>query len=59
MRIYLAGNYAVINVEGREKEIVERTGNVRRLLSFADFLMGCDIEQAIRLNQLLTGRMSE
>jgi len=38
MKIYLAGNFQVMNTEGRERELHEKFGGWRRLLSYWFFL---------------------
>ena len=53
MKIYLASGYSVMNVKGRERELMERIGrNYRswnRLISFYDLERGNDIFAVINL----------
>lgn len=53
MIIYLATGFTVMNVPGKEKELLEKFGKLNRLISFHDTIIGNNIFQVIDLKKEL------
>ena len=51
MKIYLASGFTIMNIEGREREMLEKFGIWNRLISYYDTVLGNDIFQVIRLKK--------
>jgi len=59
MKIYIAGGYSVMNVEGREKEMSVRFDPWHRLISFYDKMIGNNIFAVIGVkNESISGDLA-